>query len=42
MLSRIISVKMPILSAKEVSFANLKFEGSESTKKDQITQNTVA
>ena len=42
--SRIIScyVKMTILSAKEASFASLRFKGSESTKKDQITENTVA
>ena len=42
--SRIIScyVKMTILSAKEGSFASLRFKGSESTKKDQITENTVA
>ena len=33
---------MTILSAKEGSFASLRFKGSESTKKDQITENTVA
>ena len=33
---------MTILSAKEVSFASLRFKGSESTKKDQITENTAA
>ena len=36
-LSVVMSRWQLILSAKEVSFASLRFKGSESTKKDQIT-----